>query len=165
MQPGDFDWHSAVRKVLDATPYGALATVDTRGAWSCTVWFAYDAHYTLYFLSRPLSRHMRNLTADARVSLSCFDPTVPEGDVAGVQMTATAGIVEDEDVDEAYRVYFGRKFPGTSVDGNGSRPDDYRGASSWKLVRLKPDRMYYFDTRHFDEDRMLVPADVYGGKR
>jgi nitroimidazol reductase NimA-like FMN-containing flavoprotein (pyridoxamine 5'-phosphate oxidase superfamily) len=121
-----------VRGILDANSYMTLATADADGnPWASPVFYAADGPHTLYWMSSPDTTHSRNLAARPELAIVVFDSTVPPGTGGGLYMSGTAGVVPDDELDEALRA-----FPGDPA--RGGRPvtaDELRAPSPYRLYR------------------------------
>lgn len=146
---------------MSSTEFCTLATVDGNGVWSNPVYFAWDENFNIFFISQPTSRHMKNITRDERVSLSIYSTRQsPFDDVAGIQLEGTATVLQDPgEVERAYAVYYGRKYPDTGRNQSGKNEDVYINNPDWLFVRVTPAHIYYFDTRFFGEERVEVPRN------
>jgi len=146
---------------LEATFYCALGTYGKDGVWVNPVYFAYDEQYNFYFISQPESRHMKNMAENAEVSLAIYSTAQDaQGDVVGIQLSGKACILSEEaDVKKAYDVYYGRKYPDTRKHPEKDE-DPYINNPEWQFVEVAPIKMYYFDTKFFDETRQEVPLPL-----
>jgi len=153
MKTNKFNWKKYIDEALNATDYCSIATVDKKGAWSNPVYFAWDHKYNLYFISQMQSRHMQNIKGDGRIAVSIYK-TEQKGDVVGIQLEGTAHILSEKDskkeIQHAFETYYGRAGHGPDVQGYINNP-------TWLYVKITPSRIYYFDTRFFDEERQEVP--------
>ncbi|HZX49536.1 MAG TPA: pyridoxamine 5'-phosphate oxidase family protein [Candidatus Paceibacterota bacterium] len=155
-----FDWKKYIGECLESTKYCALATNDPEGVWVNPVYFAYDSSYNFYFISQLESRHMKNIAKNAQVSVGIYSTQQTGGDVVGIQLIGEAHALGNEaDIQKAYEVYYGRKNPETKRDLEKSE-SDFMGSSAWHLVQIVPAKMYYFDTRFFEEVRQQVPLPL-----
>lgn len=58
------------------------------GAWANPIYFAYDADFSIYFISMPSSRHMKAIGAGAPLAVAIHATDQQAGgDVRGVQMS------------------------------------------------------------------------------
>lgn len=153
-----FDWKKYLVDCMQLTEYCCLATVDKNGVWSNPVYFAWDENLNLYFISQPNSRHMKNLEKDSRVAISIYSTAQSTfGDMTGIQLDGNAYILVDkQEVEKAYNIYYGRKYPDTSKNPKKDE-DAYINNPEWIFVKIVPEHIYYFDTRFFDEERQEVP--------
>ncbi len=162
-----FEWGNYLNNCLESTEYLCLATVDGEsGVWSNPVYFSWDTHLNIYFISLPNARHMHNLIQDPRASVSIY-PTnqLSQGEVFGMQAEGRAEILTTkEDISAAYALYYRRVDPKTQQSEHQPLESFLLGISAWQFVKFSPEKIYYFDTRFFDEEqqgRQEVPESVY----
>ncbi|MCP6719459.1 MAG: pyridoxamine 5'-phosphate oxidase family protein [Patescibacteria group bacterium] len=158
----NFEWKKYLEECMQSTEFCCLATVDDNGVWSNTIYFAWDDNLNLYFISQPQSHHMKNLVKDPRIAISIYNTTQSTfDDVAGIQLDGEAHILtEKTEVNGAYAIYYGRKYPDTSRNPR-KEEDAYINNPEWQFVKIVPKHIYYFDTRFFDEERQEVPREIY----
>lgn len=155
------DWLSHINQIIAPIDYCSLATNGNQGIWTCPVYFAFDKKLNLYFISLQRTRHMRNITQQKEVAISIYSSQKPtNGGVRGLQISAEATILPDDQIVEAHKIYFNRVYKGQSytkkpVDNMGDDPD------TWKFVKVAPREIYIFDQDVFGEERTLVPREVY----
>jgi uncharacterized protein YhbP (UPF0306 family) len=150
-----FDWNSNLKRCLDLTNYGCVGTMASE-VWVSTVYFAYDTHFNIYFISSTDTVHMESIKGNGKVAMA-INSTVENHSLTGIQLKGDAKIVSDEEVEDAYGVYFSRKYPDHKVDINGRQHKDFYGNAQWKLVKITPSEMWYLDTLVFGPKRVLVP--------
>lgn len=162
MNPPDFDWKGYLEECMRSTEYCCIATVDRDGVWSNPVYFAWDRNICLYFISQPHARHMKNIARDPRTAVSIYNTGQSAfGDVSGIQLEGRAKILTaKEDVDHAYATYYSRKHPDTGRNAEEKNEDAYMNNPEWLFVEISPEHVYYFDTRHFGEERKEVPRQA-----
>jgi pyridoxine/pyridoxamine 5'-phosphate oxidase len=114
--------HAAdARRIVDANVYMTLATADADGRpWASPVWFAHDDHARFVWVSKPESRHSRNLAARPQAAIVIFDSTPRQGPPEAVYVEAEAAQLEEGE-DERYIEVFTRRsatlgWPGWIVD-------------------------------------------------
>lgn len=154
----EFDWSKHLKLALDSTQFMALASRGERGLWNHAVFFAYDSDINVYFISKPGSRHMQNISSNEEVALAIFSTEQsPTEDVVGLQIRGQATILSDADIPTVHGIYYTRS---PVVPGIPEEVEAYLGPkSTWKFVKVTPTEIGYFDTRNFD-DRQLVPRGV-----
>lgn len=95
---------------------------------------------------------MQNLSKNPRIAVSIYK-TEQKGDMVGIQLEGTARIISEKDTQEeiqnAYDIYHSRAGKGPDVQGYINNP-------SWLYVKIDPEKIYYFDTRFFGEERQVV---------
>jgi uncharacterized protein YhbP (UPF0306 family) len=86
------DLEAHARALLDANAYLTLASADAAGTpWASPVYFAYDAAARrLLWVSRPNTRHSRNIAERPEVSAVVFDSTVAVGEAEALYVCAWA---------------------------------------------------------------------------
>ncbi|MFI5912133.1 pyridoxamine 5'-phosphate oxidase family protein [Dactylosporangium sp. NPDC051541] len=90
------DLNAFARELLDENRYVVLGTADEHGEpWVSPVFYALDGYRSVLWLSRPDTRHSRNLAVRPQVSLVVYDSTVPVGGAKAVYMSARASIDPD----------------------------------------------------------------------
>jgi nitroimidazol reductase NimA-like FMN-containing flavoprotein (pyridoxamine 5'-phosphate oxidase superfamily) len=121
----DADRRLVARGIIDANAYMTLATADGDGRpWASPVWFAHDGYTTFYWVSRPDTRHSRNLAARPTVAIVIFDSTVAEGEAQAVYIEAEAERVGDAEQAQAIEVV--------------SHRSQARGGDQWTTSDVSP---------------------------
>jgi nitroimidazol reductase NimA-like FMN-containing flavoprotein (pyridoxamine 5'-phosphate oxidase superfamily) len=93
-------------ELIDANAYLTLATADADGTpWATPVWFACDRAQRLLWLSRPTSRHSRNVAVRPEVGIVVFDSTVPEGQAQALYVEAHAEQAAEADLEPLLAAY------------------------------------------------------------
>ena len=93
------------RELIAANRYMALATADAAGRpWISPVWFAPDDGGFLW-ISRPDSRHSRNLADRPELALVIYDSTVRPAERQALYVEAVAEQLEGEPRDVAVARY------------------------------------------------------------
>ena len=93
------------RTIIDAAHYVTIATADAEGRpWATPVWFAHDGYRDVVWISRPTTRHSRNVLRRNEIGMVFFDSTVAPGTGQGVYAEAVAHEAVD-DLDEAFAIY------------------------------------------------------------
>src|SRR3989338_9348868 len=151
MKSEKFDWRIHLKEALERTDFMALSTLGKDGSWTNPVYFSYDENMNLYFKSMPTSKHMKNITENPNVSIAIFSTNwLPEDDVVGIQLTGKAVILNSKnDVEKATKYHYGRSQPETDYK---KKIEEHLGKEVyWNFVKVIPNEMWLFDTRHFDE--------------
>lgn len=157
------EWKTYLAACLDTSQYMVLATVGKSGPWANPVYFAFDSSFTLYFLSQPSSRHMRNLEANPTVACAIFNPSQEaQGKVRGTQIVGTARWVEPHEAKHAFDTYFVATSARTPVPPRGSALAHVNGSSEWRLAKITPERIECFDEYCFYGTKGRIPPEVLG---
>src|SRR5918995_6311006 len=84
------------REIIDANRYMVLGTSNAGGVpWASPVWFAQRDYREFFWVSRPETRHSRNLAERPQLAIAIFDSTVEPYHGQAVYISATAEIVEE----------------------------------------------------------------------
>lgn len=132
-----------LEELLDVQHLLTLSTTGEAGPWACTLAFAWDEDYDLYFVSRTGTRHVEELRADPRVAVALHAPSSDPDPATsrGLQAVGRATVLEDEDqARQALSVYRAR-FERTRGRVTWERLSD-RAAC---VVRVRFDRLRYRD--------------------
>ncbi|WP_350348894.1 pyridoxamine 5'-phosphate oxidase family protein [Agromyces sp. G08B096] len=144
------------RRLLSRIAYATLATADSSGRpWATPVWLAARDDLTEFFwLSRPETRHSRNLAERPDLSFVVYDSTTPVGGAEALYVEAVAQQPAGGELSDAIAV-----FSAASVS-RGERAwaeADVTGASPLRLYRARATELYVLDP---DERRVRVdPRD------
>jgi nitroimidazol reductase NimA-like FMN-containing flavoprotein (pyridoxamine 5'-phosphate oxidase superfamily) len=121
------------REILAANRYMVLGTSSAEGVpWVSPVWFASEDGETFLWVSRPDTRHSRNIAARAEVAIVVFDSTVASADAAALYLSAVARELEGAERDAAITVY------SRASEAQGLArftPADVSGDARWRIYR------------------------------
>jgi hypothetical protein len=97
-------------QILASNLYMTLATADAAGLpWASPVYFAPNGDRTEFFwVSRPQTRHSRNLEARPELAIVVFDSTAAVYTGQCVYNAALGGIVPEDDLDRGMGVFADR---------------------------------------------------------
>ena len=99
------DLQAIARSILDANRFMALGTADGSGTpWVSPVWYAPVSYREYVWVSRPGTRHSRNLAERPQVAIAIYDSHRP-GSWSAVYMAGVAAKVDDVDVDAALAAF------------------------------------------------------------
>ena len=97
------DLDAVARSIVDANRFMALGTADASGTpWVSPVWYAPLSYREYAWVSRPGTRHSRNLADRPQVAIAIYDSHRPGG-WSAFYMAAVAR--ELEDVDDALEAF------------------------------------------------------------
>jgi nitroimidazol reductase NimA-like FMN-containing flavoprotein (pyridoxamine 5'-phosphate oxidase superfamily) len=92
------DLAAIARSIVDANRFMALGTADASGRpWVSPVWYAPLSYRDYVWVSRPRTRHSRNLAARPHVAIAIYDSHRPGG-WSGFYMAAVAEELENVEV-------------------------------------------------------------------
>jgi uncharacterized protein YhbP (UPF0306 family) len=97
------------RQIVDTNQYLTLATADGTGRpWASPVWYAHEDYAGFLWVSRPDTRHSRNIAARPEISMVIFDSTVAPAQAQGIYLDANAEELHGAERDRAIEVYSAR---------------------------------------------------------
>ncbi len=155
------DWNDLITACLNSTEFMALSTYGNQGLWVNPVYFAWDDHYNLYFISQMDCKHMDNIASNPEVACAIFPTNRPAGDdVFGTYIKGKAKLAQtSEEIVIADTIYYERVC--SAGESGEKEADTYRADPSWKFVKISLTGMWYFDTRYFNENRVDVPENLW----
>ena len=103
---GETDPAIIARHLIDSSQYLTLATADSAGRpWISPLWYAHEDYTSFLWVSRPGTRHSRNIAARNTVSAVIFDSTVPPGQAQAVYLEALAEELSEAQCDRAIEIF------------------------------------------------------------
>ena len=91
------DLEAIARSIVDTNRFMALGTADGSGTpWVSPVWYAPVSYREYVWVSRPGTRHSRNLAERPQVAIAIYDSHRP-GSWSALYMAGVAAQVEDVD--------------------------------------------------------------------
>lgn len=141
------------RELIRANRYMTLATADADGVpWASPVWFAPDDGGFLW-ISRPESRHSRNVAARPTVSLVIFDSTKPPAERQALYVEAVARELDGKERDAAVDRY-SRHSVATGLEP--LTVEDVTGAAPLRIYRAAASSAYMLE----DDRDFRVPVEL-----
>jgi nitroimidazol reductase NimA-like FMN-containing flavoprotein (pyridoxamine 5'-phosphate oxidase superfamily) len=121
----DQDLDALARSIIDDNLYMTLGTADEAGhPWASPVYFAVEDYREFIWVSRPESRHSRNLAVRPELGIVIFDSRTPINTGQGVYMSATAEELTGPEADRAIATF--------------SRRSQMHGGEGWTLADVLP---------------------------
>jgi nitroimidazol reductase NimA-like FMN-containing flavoprotein (pyridoxamine 5'-phosphate oxidase superfamily) len=149
-QEDPMDVDDEARRLIDANPYLTLATVDGQGRpWATPVWYAPRGSAEFHWVSRPGSRHSRNIAGSPAVALTIFDSAVPVGAARALYAEAEAAEVDAGEI-AVFREHARRRGIGEWT------PDRVREPAALRLYRARVSALFVLD-----EDERRVPVQPW----
>jgi nitroimidazol reductase NimA-like FMN-containing flavoprotein (pyridoxamine 5'-phosphate oxidase superfamily) len=140
-------------EIIDANRYMTLATADGDGRpWPAPVWYAHEDYTDFLWVSRPDTRHSRNLASRPELAIVIFDSTVPVGGAQAVYIEALAGELHGPERERGIAIY--------------SRRSQAHGAGRWQhadVIAPAPHRLYRAKaSQHFvlDANDRRIPVQL-----
>lgn len=137
-----------------------IATSKGTKPWICTVNFAYDTDFNMYWFSRRATRHSKEIARNANVAGAIVAPRKKNEKVRGLQCSGTAQEVRDEkEIKHGVRVMSQRYA--VSKERQKELLSELHEGVDYALYRLRPDSIMLYDTEHFPKDprqEYIVPV-------
>lgn len=133
---------AVARAIVDEIAYMTIASAGDDGRpWASPVWFAHAGYAEFVWVSRPDTRHSRNLAARPEVAIVIFDSRTPVGTGRAVYLEASAGeVVADEaEADRLMAVFSDRSL---GQGGQAWSRDDATGDTELRLYRAGVSRAF-----------------------
>lgn len=125
-----------------------LATSIDKQPWVCSVWFATDEDFNIYWFSSTTRRHSGEVIKNGQVAAAIVLPQTPEDAPRGLQLQGVADqLTQQEDIDKAISVYATRIFSKETINNlleNKDKPH--------KFYRIKPTQFVLFDAVNFGDN-------------
>lgn len=84
------DVPTLIKEYLSEATLMQIATVKRGNPWACSVYFAYDDSFNLYWISSPKRRHSLDIKENKKVAGTIVLPHTPGDDVRGLQFEGNA---------------------------------------------------------------------------
>jgi uncharacterized protein YhbP (UPF0306 family) len=144
------------RAIIDENLYMTLGTADEAGRpWPSPVYYAVEGYREFIWVSRPESRHSRNLAVRPKLGIVIFDSRMPINTGRGVYMSAAAEELTGPDADRAIDIFSARSL--------------MHGGDAWTLTDVREPaelRLYHaIATDHsvIGPGILRTPVDLIGG--
>jgi nitroimidazol reductase NimA-like FMN-containing flavoprotein (pyridoxamine 5'-phosphate oxidase superfamily) len=129
----DTDPTATARAIIDANLYMVLGTADEAGRpWVSPVYFAHSQYNQFFWVSRPETKHSRNLAERPEISIVIFDSQVPIGTGQGLYMSASAVELTGSERERGIEVFSQRSL---QHGGNRWTPADVEPPARLRLYR------------------------------
>ena len=124
-----------------------VATAHDNQPWACTVYFAYDSDWNLYWISTPDRRHSKEIISNDKVAGTIVLSHTPGDKVRGLQFQGIAEeITNPADIRKLYP-YYGKRF-----DYMKALEEIISGKNPHRLYRIKPTQFVLFDEVNFPDN-------------
>lgn len=128
---------AAAKKIIQENIYCTIATASLDGKpWISPLFFAYDDHYNVYWVSAKDSLHSRLIRLNPRAAITFFDTRTPEGLGVGVYMdTHVEELAGEQDIQNAMTVYNDRV---TKDEFKVKTMSEVTGSGLWRIYKATP---------------------------
>ena len=140
-------YRTLAQKIIRENKYLTLGTTNGVRPWVAPVYYCLDKKGSMYFISQPRSRHIRDLKSHPHVAFAIFDSHAEEGKGNGVQGSGHVIELLSSALTQGLRHYC-TSFVALSSEELTHGP--------YRLYRLQPEKMYVLDRRSKVDKRILV---------
>lgn len=140
------DVPTLIKKYLQEPKVMQLATAEDGQPWACTVHFAADKDFNLYWISLPGRRHSKEIAKNKKAAAT-VPIKFPNHPVVGVSFEGDAQIVSLDDLETAADAY-NKRFGLSDT----FRKKLLEGTAEEKLYKLKPRLVVLFDQINFPDN-------------
>lgn len=137
-----------IAEYLKKTRMMQLATCFKSQPWACTVYYAYDEDWNMYWISLPERRHSHDIAKNPKVAgtMAYSQEPHPKNGVRGLQFEGVARLLSGEDEERASKLYIKQlKREATLLE------DIRSGKNPHKFYMAKPTMFVLFDSVSFPE--------------
>jgi uncharacterized protein YhbP (UPF0306 family) len=121
-----------------------ISTSVNNKPWCATVYYVYDKNWNLYWISKPSTRHSKEIGKNAKVAGAIVYDQVPSRTVRGLQFEGVAELLSGVEEEVASKVYI------KQMSREKTLLDDIRsGKNPHKFYRIKPSKFVLFDRENF----------------
>lgn len=125
-----------------------VATSKDNQPWACTVYFAFDNHLNIYWISKPNRRHSEEIRNNDKVAGVIVLPHTPGDEVRGIQFQGVAKELITEDEATEGMKYYAKRF-GMKSDRVKAILDGDDGHVCYKII---PSLYVLFDETNFPDN-------------
>ncbi len=148
------DRKKLVKEYLESARLMQVATSVADQPWACSVYFAFDDDFNLYWLSKPTRRHSKEIAQNEKVAGTVVLPHYPGDKVRGIQFQGIAKELTGEEARAGLAVYSDRHgLRQERIEAILERTDGHT------CYRITPTLFVLFDEVNFPDDpRQEIPV-------
>jgi uncharacterized protein YhbP (UPF0306 family) len=136
-----------IRDYLHQAKMMQVATSVNDQPWACTVYFAFDEDFNLYWISLPTRRHSKEIEQNNMVAGTIVFPHTPGDDVRGLQFQGVATYLSGDEATQGMK-YYAKRY-GMDQERVGLILDGSDGHVCYKIT---PNLFVLFDEVNFPDD-------------
>lgn len=142
------DIKELISEYLNTTRMMQLATSVGNQPWCCTVYYAHDDEWNLYWLSLPGSRHSQEIAENPKVAGAiAYDQQPPQRTVRGIQFEGVAKLLSGDEEEKASKLFIEK------LNREVTLLEDVRsGKYPYKFYRVRPQKFVLFDRLNFPDN-------------
>ena len=136
-----------IEEYLSEAKLMQIATSRNGQPWACSVYFAYDNKFNLYWISTPKRRHSKEIIDNEKVAGTIVLPHTPGQDVRGISFEGTAKEVKGKAALPALLLY-AKRFGMSLIRVN----KIVANKDAHVCYCIKPNLIVLFDEVNFPKD-------------
>lgn len=136
------------REIVKSNIYLTLGTTDIGTPWTAPLFYAVSDDYTFYFISQMDSLHTKHILKNPNISFSIFDSHQKEGTGNGVQGSGKAYLLEERELEEAFKWYHT-----TFVE---MKPESFKEPAPYRFFKIIPEHFYTLDPHAPTDKRVEI---------
>lgn len=142
------DIKTLISEYLEKARLMQVATSQNDQPWACSVYFAYDSDFNLYWLSTPQRKHSLDIEANEKVAGTIVLPHNPGDKVRGIQFQGVAKrLVSQEDIARGLDIY------ATRMHMRDERKQNIlQGKDNHVVYQISPSLFVLFDEVNFADN-------------
>jgi uncharacterized protein YhbP (UPF0306 family) len=147
-----------IHAFLEETRVMTLATCLEGTPWACTLAFAYDEEFHLYFISSAQTRHAQEIARNPAVAVAMHqhqDPPYDPGTAKGLQIQGRAEALTHRAAWRALGIYV-KRFPRART----LSMEKLFELQSARIFRIRPERISLLDKGHSPERVEYIPSTL-----
>ncbi|CAM3580473.1 pyridoxamine 5'-phosphate oxidase family protein [Parendozoicomonas haliclonae] len=152
-------------QLLEQNHYCVLSTCDRFGTpWSTPLFYTYDDHWQVYWISALSSRHSRLIAENPQGSVVIYQPPGVSAEASALFLSGPVSVCTPDEVERGLELYFERT--GLGVSG---RAADYLGESLCRIYRMETWTAYTLGEPEWEgnlllDKRVEVPVPGQAGR-
>lgn len=121
-----------------------LATSDDSQPWCCSLHYAFDDDFNLYWISTPETRHSKEISKNPKVAGTIVREHKKEDKPRGLSFQGTAREITDANEIRKLITAYEKRF-----DWAGAGAEIISGKNPHHLYQIKPEKFIYIDAVNF----------------
>ncbi|WP_281646855.1 pyridoxamine 5'-phosphate oxidase family protein [Parendozoicomonas sp. Alg238-R29] len=138
-------------ELLKSNHYCVFSTANSRAEpWSTPLFYAFDEHWRLFWISASSGRHSQNLAENPKASAVIYEPPGVSHEVSALYLSGMVSICQGEQLSYALGIYMKRTELGVS-----GRVEDYQENSPCRIFCLDTDEAFTLHEPEWEDNLLL----------
>jgi len=146
------------KRIIKKNFYLSLATCSNNKPWICTLFYAIDKKFNLYFVSRKTSFHVQHLRKKPIVAFTIFDSHQKPGTGVGLQISGKVTKVKNKDFEKVIALLRKKGHPSENreIKHQTIITQDFLKKNSYEIFQIQPSKIYINDKYSKTDRRFLI---------